>query len=74
MPDAQRIDDLVGYRAAIAKMHMKHLKGATSSQDRRLYLEAVERADGADMRRTLELEFGEWWMQRKVEGARNAGA
>lgn len=65
-----RIADLVGWPAASAKRHMQILKGAGSTAERRLYLQTVEAAEGIEMRRTLELEFGEWWQAQK--GARDA--
>lgn len=70
---ATPIADLVGWPAASAKRHMQHIKGAGSTAERRLYLQTVEAAEGIEMRRTLELEFGEWWQAQKEGRDASAG-
>ena len=42
-------------------LHMEHLKRTPASQDRRAYIETVERKEGTEAAHKLKAAFTEWW-------------
>lgn len=49
-------------QSAIAlPLHLEHLKRTPASQDRRAYIDTVERREGPEAAQKLKAAFTQWW-------------
>lgn len=42
-------------------LHLEHLKSIPASQDRRAYIDTVERKEGPEAAHNLKAAFTKWW-------------